>query len=201
MIKISLKTLSIGLFLGAHSIALAVPVTFDFTGSPNNTGDPLTYSEGGIDLTINGYPDPAVAVDLNLGLGVNFTQIPADSEQIDGAGRTETLEMEFSPNVQLLSVTFGNVQQNDGFTLSVDGTEFFNGDIPGLGQPFINTSSSNLIGSTFTFGVTENNDDYFIRNITVQAIATPESGTTLVLAGLGILGLTILRACSVKHLF
>lgn len=190
MITKLIKTLLACSFLGTSSIALAVPVTFDFTGQPNGVGDPLTYSVGGIDLEVNGLPDPRVAVDLRAGLGVKLLNT-RDNNQIDGSGPDETLLFSFSSVVELTNITFGNVQRNDDFTLSIDGVEVFNQDIPGTGSPSVEIVSIDAIGSIFGFSVQGNNDDYFIRNITVQAV--PESGTTFVLVGFSLLSLALAR--------
>jgi hypothetical protein len=174
--------------LALSSVTYAVPVTFDFTGEPNGKGDPLLYSQDGIDLTVTG--KPGYAVDTDRGLGVKSDK--KDNTQIDGKGSLDILTMDFSEIVDLLSVTFGSVQKNDGFTLHVDGVLEFNQKIPGLGKPTFDLTSYALSGSSFDFGARKKKDDYYIRSITVEATSVPEPAA-LLLMSLGLVGVGVAR--------
>lgn len=180
------KLIGVSAFLLISSAASAGLVSYDFTGGPTTFGDPLLFSQDGLDLSVTG--TPGVSVDTRWGLGVKSSK--RDSYQVDGQGPDETLSFSFLQDVDLVSVIFGNVQYNDDFSLSVDGTLIGSADIPG-GNTF-DFSAYNFTGNTFDFGVEGRNDDYFIRGITVDTVDVSEAGS-LALLGLGLVGLGFSR--------
>ena len=96
--------------------------------------------------------------------------------------------MVFSEEVRLVSVFFGNVQGNDGFRLSVGSDSWINQiDIPDTG--IYDASTYNYVDTIFRFG-THNNDDYYIRSITVERISEP---STIVLLSLGLASVGLAR--------
>jgi hypothetical protein len=180
------KLIGVSAFLLISSAASAGLVSYDFTGGPTTFGDPLLFSQDGLDLSVTG--TPGVSVDTRWGLGVKSSK--RDSYQVDGQGPDETLSFSFLQDVDLVSVIFGNVQYKDDFSLSVDGTLIGSADIPG-GNTF-DFSAYNFTGNTFDFGVEGRNDDYFIRGITVDTVDVSEAGS-LALLGLGLVGLGFSR--------
>ncbi|MEO1687335.1 MAG: hypothetical protein AAFU61_05465, partial [Pseudomonadota bacterium] len=115
---------SVGL---SASQAHAVTTTFDFLFDGPDTSDTLTFSEGGIDLTVRGFTTPvstgvgaATAIEqTSEGLGV-ASRPDGDRVGTGGNGATnevnESLEFSFNPSVTFIS---GFVVETAG------GNEFF----------------------------------------------------------------------------
>ena len=136
-----------------------------------------------------------------MGVKRNFL----DSSDIDGLNVDETLLLALNGTYKLLEVVFENVDGNDESALIVDGTQIGFGLIESaLGiagatatssgdQTNLDLSALNIIGSLVAIGDAisngslDNNDNFRIEAITVEAVGSvPDSGGTLVLLGLGL---------------
>lgn len=189
----AIKTTLLGFtLLSLSSVAFAMPVTFNFAlDKLLFLGEPMVFNEGGLELTVSA--NPGVVQQSLSGLGVKSDSM--DSGQIDGRGPDEILSFSFGFDIELLGVWFSRVGYNDDGVLYVDGVVRESGSLPGaaaldLGTGFFDASASNLVGSTFGFGVLRGNDDYSIAAIIVQEIQdVPLPATvTLLCLGLAVLG-------------
>lgn len=177
--------------------APAQALVFDF-GDSFDIEPSFSFSQGSIDVTATGAVasgSPRFVAQTGFGLGVRSQR--RDSNQIDGLGPDETLNLEFSEQVSLVSATFSRVGFLDEFRLLVDGTQFIAADIPNsdpLASLFdldvgIFNFSPSPTGSLFGFTVTDRNDDYFLRAVEVTPVPTPAA----VLPGLFGMGFAALR--------
>lgn len=173
--------------------APAQALVFDFRDS-FDIEPSFNFSQEGIDVTATAAaPGPSrVVVQSGVGLGVRLPS-SGDNFQIDGLGPDETLNLEFSEQVNLVSATFSRVGFFDEFRLLVDGTQFVQANI--LGGNLSDTDigifnfSPSPTGSLFGFTVTDWNDDYFLRAVEVTPVPTPAA----VLPGLFGMGMAAFR--------
>ncbi|EKU98303.1 hypothetical protein Lepto7375DRAFT_7581 [Leptolyngbya sp. PCC 7375] len=187
--------------LAVTSVVQATPVralTFDFTG-PEGVFPSLNFSQGDISVTATGtdlFFDRNVFQN-NDGLGVTFSTSNLENNEVDGLGLDETLNLEFSEQVNLVSATFSRVGFNDQFRLLVDGNQLVQADIPNsdLFDSFFDLDvgifnfSPSPTGSLFGFTVTDFNDDYLLRAVEVTPVPTPAA----VLPGLFGMGMAAFR--------
>ena len=203
---------TLGLGLATIKPANAATIVYDFgTLTPNsivgnNAGNAslLEFTVDGITLKATGTEGTAnvnIRQILNNpnngnpgGLGVRGSNL---NGQIDGRGGDfEALLLELDRTVRIVSATFTRVNSNnnDDFTLSVDGNNTISGDIPldiispngnDLGTGTLNFNDL-LIGNLFAFSVTENDDDYRLKSVTFETV--PEPTSILGLFSLGIVG-------------
>lgn len=187
--------IGIGLTVAAAS-ASALPITFDFSGSGHRLlGYSHTFSENGLSVKATAMGGGRLS-QTHSGLGVGGSHW-GDTKQLDGGYVKESLLFRFSRSVRLLGFTLSRVGYNDDFSLSVDGTTRYSGDIPGgnwwgTASSDIDVSRFGFDGTDFHFGVPECNDDYFINSLTVHATDVPEPGTVALFA-IGLIGLGIAR--------
>lgn len=166
--------------------------SFDFLGRPNRTLTTYTQTVNGLTVTGTAREQSGAARQVrqsNVGLGVAGGRIGA---QIDGgatrldADKAEILSLTFQQKVKLVAATFVAVDQsgNDDFRLLVDGQDYVTANLgrnnPKL-FPFLQPGN---VGRTFDFTVTEFDDDYALRAITVQQVpeATPLVGMMAIAA-------------------
>ncbi len=119
--------------------------------------------------------------------------------QIDGRGGTfEELLLSFNQTVRIVSASFSAVNQNnDGFRLLVDGNTLVTrrrrlNALENNTFDFSSFSAGERTGSEFTFTVSQRNDDYRLRSVTV-ATDIPESTSVLSLLAVGLIGVASRR--------
>ncbi|WP_279327059.1 PEP-CTERM sorting domain-containing protein [Crocosphaera subtropica] len=144
-------------------------------------GSFFSYTKDGIGLTTTGILDNGNGRNVYrslLGSGVTKEVLfDGDDNQIDGVGPDETLVLTFNQVVNLVSVTFSRVGDNDDFKLFVDGNQFIAADIPG--GNFLDLDISNFIfnpsptGTKFGFTVIDKKDDYLVKYVEVNAVPEP----------------------------
>ena len=168
--------------ISATTFILAGPaqaLSFKFTGSPlvrpqlEFTNENVTVTATATSVARQGKTREAAVFRGWGGLGVKNS--PRDNTvQIDGSGWKDTLNLEFSQTVKLLTATFWDVQKNDDFSLTVDNQLRIVGDIPNYyGYGFIDFTHRYPdlpSGDLFAFGVTYKNDDYFLKSIHVHPV-------------------------------
>lgn len=157
------------------AVAPAQALTFNFSNGGARTGPNeivFTDAPSGITATATGSAAGGVLGvvqdSFDRGLGVRSRLF--DSNQIDGFGADETLNLSLSKKVNLVSATFGAVGFDDDFRLLVGGSQFLDADIP-FGNIF--SFSPSPMGTQFGFTVTGFNDDYFLSAIEVTPVPTP----------------------------
>ncbi|MEO0682547.1 MAG: hypothetical protein AAF192_19270 [Pseudomonadota bacterium] len=175
---------SVGL---SASQAHAVTTTFDFLFDGPDTSDTLTFSGGGIDLTVRGFTTPvstgvaaATAIEQRaVGLGVVSSP---DGDRVGTSGNgganevNESLEFSFNPSVTFISgfvvETAGGNENFDVLDSSGSVLESFtvSGDPGSTVQAFALTTPA--LGDTFTIKH-EGGSGIFVRSITVEAIPGP----------------------------
>ncbi|MGB5969722.1 MAG: PEP-CTERM sorting domain-containing protein [Spirulinaceae cyanobacterium] len=186
--------LSLSTFAVAASLAVANAnpaqagtLTYDLGGSNQSSAEFLVAPVGsdGPTISVTG-SEAGVAKNVRRrsnGVGVQGSN---NGGQIDGRGGDfETLLLEFDKTVRIISANFAAVQNNDEFTLLVDGNEFVTSE--DIVNNFFDFSSlSGGVGKQFGFTVRELNDDYRLAGITVETV--PEPASVLALLALGTVG-------------
>jgi hypothetical protein len=184
--KVFLNSLVVaGAIVAIGSPAQAALITFDLVG-PNLIAPTLSYSDpSGLSAISSGFSDSGKTsfVSRNTsGLGVTTS---ASAGLING---DKTLQLEFNQVIKVISATFGSVNTNDDFLMTV-GINYVAAAIPGS-APFI---FSPLLspGNVVQFSKFNTGDSYRLKTITVDysptAVPTPAMLPGLVGLGLGVL--------------
>lgn len=207
----------------AAPAAMASTVTFDLQGNDSTSYGSLpssvTMTEGGITATFDAksiispvysggiITGGTVQDTSHIGLypgGAGVVNSTGDnSHTVDGSGYDDFVEITFSEEVEIVSISFGYYDSYDDFVIFTDASG--DGDI-GLGDAVSSSypvSSNNpfngfggLTTDIFAVAATGSNDSWKLKSITVQYVAPvplPAAGVML-LAGLGGLGLMRRRA-------
>ncbi|MDP3070660.1 MAG: VPDSG-CTERM sorting domain-containing protein [Opitutaceae bacterium] len=207
------------LALGLGSVAHAATFTYNFTttggnvtstspvgtpaGAPSLTVTPAYYTgssvlTSGATITQNG----------SYGYGVNNGQ-GDNSHAIDNSGYKDMLLFSFSASVSFSNLTLGWMNDDTDFRYWVGGSGATASSLFGTGSggTTVNNSSINtpisLSGTGFTLLVAarpdQDNDAFKIKQLVVSyttppgTTGVPDSGATLILLGLGLLGLAGLK--------
>ena len=151
----------VGLADPAEAATLAPSIKFNFASGVTRTsyGSSFNYSKDGLNVTASS--GQGLVTKTSWGLGVRSRLI--DSNQLDGFGPDETLNLAFNKAVQLVSAKFTFVDRNDDVAVRVDGTEIFNGSLF-RNQKVTFTDNG---GQLFSFGATDWNDNYYLKKVEV----------------------------------
>jgi hypothetical protein len=188
--------------------AQAVTLTFDFTTEEESIAPSFEFTEGGLTLTatgsftdLEGETSPRDVAQTVAGLGVTagFGPLGLENAEVDGSGQSETLLLSFDGRARINSATFSRVGSLDEFTLLVDGDELVSADIPGgnladvdIGSfDFTGFNAGDRTGAEFGFTVTDLDDGYILREITVETV--PEPALVLGLLAASVLGGSVLQ--------
>ncbi len=156
--------------------ALAL-TTFDFTGGPGGASDSKAFGpQGGYTVVAT---SNAKVWHGKKGLGV----ISGLNRQIDNKGSDDKLFLNFGRTVSIHSFTIKGQDGNDRVWVKLDGGSWFNNGIVANNTEVGIHAKSQII--RFTQGRSSvGQQGYFLSSITV-----PDSGTSLTLLGLGMIGL------------
>lgn len=143
--------------------------------------------------TTSTYQATATATTLGIsslvaqrGSGIGVTYLLDTSSQIDGFGPDDALKVDLGGAFDIYDFTFASVQANDTIVISIDS----NGVYSGNPYPSNGVSITSTVGQNIEFTVAGWNDDYYLSSISANV---PDSGTSVTLLGLGLLGLVGFR--------
>ncbi len=199
--------LAAGLILTGATAASAAEITFDdFYWGDSNGGwvNSLSYSEGGIDLTVSAASGKVQTWKYH-GLGVKNGSYD-NSHQVDSSGPDDIAVFSFSKDVTIKKVKFSYASNWDAFDFFVD--DLGSPDLADIDLVASNGFATHTFGTAYTsdvFGIgatkdcdwtyygTQCQQSYFkIKSITVEynpeVIPLPAAGV-LLLGALGGLGL------------
>jgi hypothetical protein len=175
--------------------AQAATITFDFTNVVDNNnpvsevdvaGSLAGYSVN-VRANTSGNVSGEVLYQADQGLGV--IAAPGDNNQVDGNGSNDRLIFLFNRPVRLEQIVFGNVQGNDEVRV--------NASLAGVDITPRPANNASPVANTLLFNSLEidravviardNNDDFYVRSITVSEVPVPAAGV-LFASALGLAG-------------
>ncbi len=174
--------------------------TYDFTGKgglfDGQTSVPMLLTDGSNSTTMT-VTGTGGSLNSNSGdFGIDGSEIDEVNDFIDGI--TESIELSFDQNIELVSIEFGSVGADmaDGVHLTVGGTivDLFTGVADFDGGSDLYTPSDLLTlstGSSIIITGSASTSSFDLENIQINVV--PEPGTYALLTGLSCLALIGLR--------
>ena len=167
--------------------------------SADIVADSLTYSDGGIGVTVTSGAGTVVIADYAPAFGGLGALIEGQAEHSvtnpDNLVAGQSLTFNFDQEVQLFSAEHFNGSHQMSFGAGPDYELVVDGQ--SLGTFAINqgvVAFTNVVGTIFQFNAIDNGDPFYVSGLAVAAAtaAMPEPGTALLL-GLGFVGLGAAR--------
>jgi len=150
-------------FAAASAVALtlaaspALALKFDFTGGSGGDLSGTSFSKSGVSGSVSASATFGSAFVAPTDTGLGVSGFPDTDDAIDGGKkRDETLTVTFDDFVQLVSIDFGSVDDEDDWDVLVDGVLFEPGGDESTENPFTFGGSPILVKS---FSV--RSDDFF----------------------------------------
>lgn len=182
----SIKTLVIaGALALSGAVADAAPVIFGFKNLSLPSGGTLTFSKGGLDLTVTsiilsaGTLVPGGTISqLANGIGV-IGKATDDTSLLDSNQPREALLFTFTKKVQFEKMAFSDIVAGSRLAASLDGTHIVSNAVPQVA----NVTSRNLTGYSLGImavaGATGGASGFSIANLQVSAVPLPAGGLLL----------------------
>lgn len=155
----------------------------DTTGTYTATA---TAKWWGIASLFTGTGFDANVIRKNKGLGVKNHSI--DSSRVDDVGRIDVLFIDLGSVFDVYKFTFGSLDGGDDIVINLDGNNIYDG------KPVYNPLViSSVEGQFLNFHpkVGSGSDEFYLKSISANVV--PDTGSTLALFGLALLGLVGVR--------
>jgi hypothetical protein len=197
-----MKGVSLAIATGFVPLALAAPVTFDFSEyrEYSTAGHVYTGSDGAHTVSVTPYTESGTAYlgsswagGLKIKTCGGGSAMCWDSSQIDGRGSNEAAVLNFGETVELVSATFSFIDYNDDFNLFVDGDLVLDDQDPGTGFFTVFNFADGIFGEEFAFLADHGSDSFKLYSITADYVSNVPEPATLSLLGLGLLALGSVR--------
>ncbi len=184
--KNTLKSLSIAV-IGTAALTFGAGTAqaasvFDFTSGPNSFNTSAGFSDGGLNLTVNGFTKGNDGVDgtsddmsrfvstvNGKGLGVTETK-KLEDKRTDGGDMNrkfdEFLTLAFNRSVRFVSASFSDFNSRGN-------VEFVAGDLSQSNGLASTVSYGGTVGNNFRFVTNGRKDEFYLSSVTVEEVPTP----------------------------